>query len=74
MFIKKSKLTAAAILGMALFTSVAFTSCNNEGEKKEEPAKTEEAAPAPADTSVKPADTTTAPLDTASTRGVKNPG
>lgn len=72
MLIKKSKLT---VLSLALFSAMAITSCNNEGEKKEEPAKdttTAAPAPAPADTSAKPADTTK--VDTASTRPIKNPG
>jgi PBP1b-binding outer membrane lipoprotein LpoB len=71
MLIKKSKLT---LLGLAIFSAMAITSCNNEAEKKDEPAKDTTAAPAtaPADTTPKPADTIK--IDTADTKGIKNPG
>jgi hypothetical protein len=72
MLIKKSKI-GYSIMAIAMLAIVSFSSCNNEGEKKEEPAadttKTEAPAPVTA-----PADTTTAPADTASTRPIKNPG
>lgn len=70
MLIKK---TTFALPVIALFTAMAITSCNSEGEKKTEPAKdTVAPAPAPADTTHKPADTTK--IDTAKPRPIKNPG
>ena len=80
MFKQKSTFIPALMLGGFLVASVAFTSCNNEGEKAAEPATEtkmdttastpapETAAPAAVDTAAKPAMDTTAstkPIKTA---------